>query len=108
MSLNSTGDGSSLTRLARLPGLESSKNNREEEDALYDEMMTALLQRVLRPLWRSGDRQTDEQDHWCQVRSSDGDPGDRGDEAPLWRNLFTWRAFTLKNRHRLTLSKAPG
>jgi hypothetical protein len=115
-------------RLFRLPGLESSKNNQVEEDAMYDTMMTALLRIVLQPvvpaLAVSGDG---EKGLWDTIRvgsntavgvgseSNLSSPGTMTDattssstSAPAspvpnngWKNLLKWKAFTHANRQKI-------
>jgi hypothetical protein len=114
--------------LCRLPGLESSKNNQVQEDAMYDTMMTALLRIVLQPvvpaLAVSGDG---EKGLWDTVRvgsnaavgvgseSNLSSPGTMTDAttpsttsapaSPLpnngWKNLLKWKAFTHANRQKI-------
>jgi hypothetical protein len=114
--------------LCRLPGLESSKNNQVQEDAMYDTMMTALLRIVLQPvvpaLAVSGDG---EKGLWETVRSGTSAAVDKDSESsvnspgqvtdattpsttsapasPLpnngWKNLLKWKAFTHANRQKI-------
>jgi hypothetical protein len=114
--------------LCRLPGLESSKNNQVQEDAMYDTMMTALLRIVLQPvvptLAVSGDG---EKGLWDTIRSGPSAAVDVGAEisanspgrvtdvttpsstsapaSPLpnngWKNLLKWKAFTHANRQKI-------
>jgi hypothetical protein len=114
--------------LCRLPGLESSKNNQVQEDAMYDTMMTALLRIVLQPvvptLAVSGDG---EKGLWDTVRVGSNTAADKDSEksvkspstvtdtmtpastsapaSPLpnngWKNLLKWKAFTHANRQKI-------
>jgi hypothetical protein len=117
------------TCLCRLPGLESSKNNQVQEDAMYDTMMTALLRIVLQPvvpaLAVSGDG---EKGLWDTIRvgtSAAVDTEAESDDvssprtipdsttpfstsapaSPLpnngWKNLLKWKAFTHTNRQKI-------
>ena len=98
----------------RLPGLESSKVNKVQEDSLYDEMMTSLLQLVLQPLMAdtsrtscdapidavTGEVNISRCTHglWNLVQGPS--PVEFGSEN-LWKNLLNWRAFTRKNRSKV-------
>jgi hypothetical protein len=114
--------------LCRLPGLESSRNNQVQEDAMYDTMMTALLRIVLQPLVPalavSGDG---EKGLWDTIRAGSNtavgteaesdvsSPGTMTDAttpssasapaSPLpnngWKNLLKWKAFTHANRQKI-------
>lgn len=92
--------------LYRLPGLESSKNNRTEEDAMYDEMMGTLLRIVLRPVLPLPPGAAPDCGMWDTVREEPlineaGEIG-RGDAAGQgWRNLLKWKAFTRANREKI-------
>jgi hypothetical protein len=103
-----------ITTDARLPGLESSSNNKEDEDVMYDEMMTVLLSKVLRShpsfvasgcndgLWECvrdvhAVVPSSAAQEACTVAAAA--PSKR--EEDTWINLLKWRAFTRKNRHRV-------
>jgi hypothetical protein len=114
--------------LCRLPGLESSKNNQVQEDAMYDTMMTALLRIVLQPVVPSlavtGDG---EKGLWEAVRAGSNTAADTEAESDVsspgtvtdvttpasisapaspvpnngWKNLLKWKAFTHANRQKI-------
>jgi hypothetical protein len=52
-----------LIEVNRLPGLESSKNNLAEEDQLYNEMMTSVLQMILFPEWQKKKKESSEENN---------------------------------------------
>lgn len=84
--------------MRRLPGLESSNNNKEAEDIFYNTMMSELLRRVVGPLLSHGKEQSGA---WVQVRFSSVDPAVlRAAPQTLVHNLFAWKAFTRKKEHR--------
>lgn len=101
---------------SRLPGLESSKANKIQEDSLYDEMMSLLLQIVTQPLVADtsvtscsvpsvqidagAEIKTHQYTHgfWNLVQGPS--PVEFGSEN-LWKNLLNWRAFTRKNRSKV-------
>jgi hypothetical protein len=101
---------------ARLPGLESSNNNKEDEDVMYDEMMTAFLLKVLRShpsfvasgcedgLWECVRDAHDAAAPASAVQeagSTVNAAAASACEEDTWINLLKWRAFTRKNRHRV-------
>ena len=91
----------------RLPGLESSANNKGVEDVFYDRMMLQALRIVLAPLTHPlpGDA----------LPPAPSDPGDWEyipppashepvlDPAACYTNLLRWRAFTRSQRRGLVL-----
>lgn len=91
----------------RLPGLESSKLNKEAEDLFYNKMMLTLLRMVTRPLLfcdgaNSTVTETEDDDtthgHWRAVGSS----GDANlNSSMVWKNIFKWKIFTSKNRSKV-------
>ena len=98
----------------RLPGLESSSANREEEDSLYDDMMSSLLKIVTKPLGSypvagvvdnsstglESDFQKPCHGFWNQVQGPV--PVTFGSDN-LWKNLMNWRLFTRNNRSKLVV-----
>lgn len=115
--------------LLRLPGLESSSGNREEEDSLYDEMMISLLKIVTMPLALHYDPSAREEvispivedslstekvenstqclgqgqchGFWNQVQGPVKSVTFGSDK--LWQNLINWRLFTRKNRSKIVV-----
>jgi hypothetical protein len=92
-----------LIEINRLPGLESSAQNKAVEDVFYNKMMLQVLRRVTRPIRTSSsaDCATEESaDDWDEVA-----PPQLGDGASsaCWKNLFQWKAFTRKNRGAVVL-----
>lgn len=98
-----------LIEINRLPGLESSDNNKAGEDAFYNEMMLSVLRIVTIPLTAPGSSVED--------KISDGSISDQlgrwrivggkstecrfGPSAQTWKNLFRWKIFTTKNKNKL-------
>jgi Tubulin-tyrosine ligase family len=120
-----------LIEVNRLPGLESSKNNKVIEDVFYDTMMLELLNLVLQPLegidpasggfkastTTSCADSVEKGTHqvspvlWDQVKDGDrsstaGGGGvtlvDRGTPA-TWKNTFSWKAYTRKERQNVLI-----
>jgi hypothetical protein len=57
-----------LIEVNRLPGLESSKNNLAEEDQLYNEMMSSVLQMILFPEWQKQKKKSSEENNsYCSI-----------------------------------------
>jgi hypothetical protein len=97
--------------LFRLPGLESSDNNRIEEDLFYDDMMRDVLRIVLRePSSVSKVSSVEElnREHrdvigrWEYVAS----PSALSDvtSGETYKNLFSWKAFTRRNRNKVLVA----
>lgn len=93
-----------LIEANRLPGLESSKNNLEEEDIMYNEMMSEQLQIILKPLIASKlslpiteiDRlMTKNEGGWHQVKeaSTIHSENEVNEKHGAFVNLFRWKAF---------------
>ena len=63
-----------LIEVNRLPGLESSKNNKEQENTMYNTMMMSLLRIVCRPLNHNDNNHDDDGDKlnglWVKVNDS--------------------------------------
>jgi hypothetical protein len=105
----------------RLPGLESSNNNKIEEDEFYDEMMSSLLKIVLNPLLNSRENfkcTLKDVGFWEYIKekddTSDADSHDDDDhniqdhdddiKDETWKNLLKWKLFTRRNRDKIQLS----
>lgn len=99
-----------LLEVNRLPGLEASAQNKQEEDKMYDEMMLSLLHIVLAPLKAespAGAGEKEEGGLWEVVHdgrdiANDGDEveGAFSAKAPCWKNTFGWKAFTRQKKNR--------
>ena len=105
-----------LLEINRLPGLEASVQNKEEEDKMYDAMMLSLLRIVLQPLQNGEKEESDtatsglrhvagmwEVVHAIDAGQKDGGVSESewlGSHAPCWKNTFNWRAFTKKKHNR--------
>ncbi len=111
-----------LLEINRLPGLESSKLNKVEEDRMYDTMMESLLHIVLLPLRKSDDacnyglwevvhgptaqdmqmcsqgRAFIHQNAAAHVATDAG--SDILFNGETWSNIFSWRAFTKRKENR--------
>lgn len=91
----------------RLPGLESSNNNKVQEDAMYDEMMTALLRIVLSPVCPVLDSASESDSTqlqsglWEYVRTPAPSSAEQTASSTCWANLLKWKAFTRKNRQKI-------
>jgi len=100
-----------------LPGLESSNNNKIEEDKFYDEMMSSLLKIVLNSILINGEqirkpfkdvgfweyvllKYNDSKDH----DSSHDDNNNNNIKDESWKNLLKWKLFTRYNRNKVQLS----
>lgn len=104
-----------------MPGLESSNNNKEEEDVFYNEMMRAVLRIVMRPLLvpsfgesapansnteRASLSVSELNRHFADIlggweyvkEASVSAASDCHPQAETFKNLFRWKAFTKKNR----------
>ena len=77
----------------RLPGLESSKQNKVEEDHMYDTMMMELLADV-------ADLGENSENNWKPILESEDTAVESKD---TWKNLFAWKAFTRKHRDTLVI-----
>lgn len=116
-----------LLEVNRLPGLEASSQNKQEEDVMYDEMMLSLLRIVLAPLRSEQGEGEGERENegalWDKVHdggeASESGTADNSEEkeevtfstkAPCWKNTFGWKAFTRKkhNRSLVVLGQQPG
>ena len=88
-----------LIEANRLPGLESSSNNKVEEDRMYDDMMMSLLTIVTAPLTGKTLSRAD-YGLWDIVSSYDNTSSIFVNTASsdTWKNTFSWKAFTMKNR----------
>ena len=98
--------GSWLLECNRLPGLDSSKNNKEAEDEMYNEMMTSLLRLVSHPALLS--LPEPEEEGWCEIhhRSDDSSAqGLGGSQGPPYLNLLNWMAFYKRNAVGLSVSQ---
>jgi len=84
-----------LVEANRLPGLESSKNNKEAEDVMYDDMMESLLRLVLPPVLPSLAAPCASGGEWVGVWQ-----GAEAVGAETWKNTFSWRAFTRRAENR--------
>ena len=103
-----------LLEANRLPGLESSNNNKDVEDCMYDEMMRLLLDIVLKPLSVEADSYAPsfkneglDETHpprWQQVREASSSRDNYSIDTPSWKNLFSWKAFTRKLRPDMMVS----
>jgi hypothetical protein len=82
-----------LLECNRLPGLESSTNNKLAEDELYDDMMASMLRLVLPHTLRLEESQ--DKGMWKQVSEPIDDCSAAGSNTFL--NLFNWLAFFRKN-----------
>jgi hypothetical protein len=94
-----------LLEANRLPGLESSHNSyREQENIMYDTMMTSLLSIVLSPLVQQNEPSSNEPtiNMWRQVYS--GSDACNMNSNVTFKNIFNWAAFVKKNRKRLHVS----
>lgn len=94
----------------RLPGLESSKLNKEEEDHFYEEMMVSVLTMATTPLFHSavaadrgseidGKDLSDEIGHWKKVNG--GSRRANVNSSVTWKNLLKWKIFTTKSRSKV-------
>lgn len=83
----------------RLPGLESSKNNKQEEDTMYDEMMKSLLCIVLNPVIGVKEQLGSFRGLWDVVRTRENSESTYQGES-CWTNLLKWRAFTKASREK--------
>jgi len=120
-----------LIEVNRLPGLESSKKNKEAEDEMYDEMMTGVLKMALSRLPECSHIFLDEKlpPEWVPVPVNESQEGRVKKDVPkvtpigsctdfpsdndgstdkisTWKNTFSWRAFTRRteNRRAIVLS----
>ena len=88
-----------------MPGLESSNNNKQEEDQMYDEMMKELLTIVLNPL-RGGKSLNEGIGGW-QIACPVSEVHQRSFKGPTsdtqYVNLFKWKAFTTSARSKLVI-----
>lgn len=88
-----------LIEANRLPGLESSSNNKVEEDRMYDDMMMSLLTIVTAPL---AGRTLSRADYglWDVVSNYDSTHSSPVNTASseTWKNTLSWKAYTVKNR----------
>ena len=84
-----------LVEANRLPGLESSKNNKEAEDVMYDDMMESLLRLVLSPVLPSLAAPCASGGEWVGVWQ-----GAEAVGTETWKNTFSWRAFTRRAENR--------
>lgn len=102
-----------LIEINRLPGIESSNCNKEEEDAFYNKMIKEMLNRVLCSQINcrandgsDGQFQGEEdimvKDDWVEVRKANTVPkGQSTDQATsTWINTFKWKAYTKRNEIR--------
>jgi hypothetical protein len=94
----------------RLPGLESSTQNKDEEDAMYNAMMLELLTIVLARFHPSTQLDASRQQHWDRVTSdelSQEPPNEAGstvcDDKLLPLNMLKWKLFTRATRSNLVL-----
>ncbi len=110
-----------LLEVNRLPGLESSTTNKTAEDEMYDTMMRTLLKIVMQPLLQpdmqssveEGIVKEEQVDMWRRVHAGSVVQYDRNiamsvkADAPTWKNMFSWKAFTRKkdNRQKLVVSQ---
>jgi len=100
-----------LLEVNRLPGLESSIQNKAEEDIMYDEMMLSLLRIVLAPLVNEQEQEQGKEQTvggmWDTVNSSSSSSSNTVG-APTFKNTFSWRAYTKKKeiRRSIVLSAA--
>lgn len=98
-----------LIECNRLPGLESSSNNKVHEDVMYNGMMTSLLSLVTRPLVSQTDQPQDfdvigaREGQWVCVKGPASSSTINVSSNELWKNTFTWKAFTRKNRDSIVL-----
>jgi hypothetical protein len=97
--------------LCRLPGLESSSNNKVEEDVFYDTMMLAFLRIVLSPLrdCHALESAHETEGDWIVVKSSHEHTSETiGADTPLFKNLFAWRLFTKQASKNVLLPTSQG
>jgi hypothetical protein len=100
----------SICKYPRLPGLESSNNNKEEEDVFYNEMMLDLLRIVLSPLAHEDDNISDStysnastvrHGKWEEVSDSTGSTATAASDVDVEKgsalNLIKWRCFLKKH-----------
>lgn len=100
-----------LIEINRLPGLESSVQNRAVEDVFYDTMMLQVLRKTVSPLLQpqvvtemaaeaSSGAENEVVDGWDMVA-----PPSSGESATTacWKNLFQWKAFTRRHRAEVVL-----
>jgi Tubulin-tyrosine ligase family len=95
-----------LIEINRLPGLESSKNNKEQEDIFYNEMMDQLLNIVLKPLFPL--ECVDEfaySSNWAHVHKPSPTLDSHASVVPIsssnpdcYANTLRWKMFTRKVR----------
>jgi len=121
-----------LIEINRLPGLESSKQNKKQEDEFYNTMMSSLLHIVLHPVMKNWfpditfqPPSSSENDSWILISKPHDtmeppevkcnpnvfkftDTSDVGGLDPTvaatWKNTLRWKAFTRKNRHKVLAS----
>lgn len=92
-----------LIEINRLPGLESSKNNKVVEDNMYDRMMMSLLQIVLRPLLPSPNVATAsasdvEQSMWREVWPNQNNGDSVLGQEVLLHNMLRWKLHIKRHR----------
>jgi hypothetical protein len=105
-----------LIECNRLPGLESSSNNKTEEDVMYNRMMTSLLDLLTKPITTAPSATINDADvidfnhtgnregQWvCVKGAAPATSGINLSSNELWKNTFTWKAFTRKNRNAIVL-----
>ena len=90
-----------LLEVNRLPGLETSKNRcKPEEDIVYDNMMAGVLRIALAPTKEESSANCD---LWRVVHAGNAEFCNAPSDA-LFKNLFSWKAFTKKNRDSIVCS----
>ena len=107
--------------IGSLPGLESSKLNKDAEDSFYNEMMLSVLQMVTWPLLVRPETSVDvarlrerkpgtvteigTDRKVCGRWKTVGASGQSHVSSTLtWKNLFKWKIYTTKNRSKLFVS----
>lgn len=91
-----------LLEVNRLPGLESSQNNRQAEDLLYDRMMLQALRLLICPTVGLNDRTEEELAvNWHRIHYESSENGRTCESLPghqLERNLLRWKCFMKKHQ----------
>lgn len=80
---------------------------------MYDTMMTQLMQLVLKPLWNQFDPENSVEFEeeacrypwmWTLIKEKRPSTSSFVPSSTLWKNLFSWKAFTRKQRRMILLN----